>query len=218
VTDGAERSDASRPPSQRREQTRARLLDAAHEVFSEVGMDAASVEVICERAGFTRGAFYSNFESKDELFLALVTRLSDAKLDAVESRVQRLSPTGQIDVSDLVGHLGAPFGESLDPHLLTEIRAQALRDPLLADAFLTLQRRVLERIEGFLNHIVVTYGLTLRMSIREAARILLDISNETCTTATLEGKSADSVTGDLRRRLEALVPALVVDGGAVFRS
>jgi AcrR family transcriptional regulator len=92
VTDIADRTDAARPPSQRREQTRARLLDAAHEVFSEVGMDAASVEAICERAGFTRGAFYSNFETKDELFLALVTRLSDAKLDAVESRVQRLSP------------------------------------------------------------------------------------------------------------------------------
>ncbi|GAA4070266.1 hypothetical protein GCM10023065_24740 [Microbacterium laevaniformans] len=219
MTDIADRTDAGRPPSQRREQTRARLLDAAHEVFSEVGMDAASVEAICERAGFTRGAFYSNFETKDELFLALVTRLSDAKLDAVESRVQRLSPDGQIDISDLVGHLGAPFGEEMDPHLLTEIRAQALRDQRLAEAFLTLQRRVLERIEGFLQHIVATYGLTLRMPVRDAARVLLDVSNETCTTATLEGKSSDSITDDLRRRIEALVPALVSDGGAAaFRS
>lgn len=219
MTDIADRTDAGRPPSQRREQTRARLLDAAHEVFSEVGMDAASVEAICERAGFTRGAFYSNFETKDELFLALVTRLSDAKLDAVESRVQRLSPDGQIDISDLVGHLGAPFGEGLDPHLLTEIRAQALRDPLVADAFLTLQRRVLDRIEGFLDHIVATYGLTLRLPIDEAARMLLDVSNETCTTATLQGKAADRITDDLRRRLEALVPAIVDDGGAAaFRS
>lgn len=217
MADIAERADVSRPPSQRREQTRARLLDAAHEVFSEVGMDAASVEAICDRAGFTRGAFYSNFETKDELFLALVTRLSDAKLDAVESRVQRLSPDGLIDISDLVGHLGAPFGEGMDPHLLTEIRAQALRDPLVAEAFLTLQQRTLERIEGFLHHIVGTYGLSLRVPIAEAARVLLDVSNETCTTATLQGKSPDRATDDLRRRLEALVPALVIDGGAAFR-
>jgi len=213
VTDIAERADGSRPPSQRREQTRARLLDAAHDVFAEVGMDAASVEAICERAGFTRGAFYSNFESKDELFLALVTRLSDAKLDAVASRVHRLSPDGPVDVSELVGQLGAPFGEGMDPQLMTEIRVQALRDPRLAEAFLTLQRRMLDRIEGFLEHIIATYGLTLRLSVAEAARILLDVANETCTTAMLQGIEDDGVTAALRGRLDALIPALVAAGG-----
>lgn len=213
MTDVADHADASRPPSQRREQTRARLLDAAHDVFAEVGMDAASVEAICERAGFTRGAFYSNFESKDELFLALVTRLSEAKLDAVASRVQRLSADGPVDVSELLGQLNAPFGEGMDPHLLTEIRVQALRDVRLADAFLTLQRRVLDRIEGFLEHIVATYGLTLRLSVAEAARILLDVSNETCTTAMLQGLGGDDVTAALRARLDALIPALVAAGG-----
>jgi len=49
--------------SRRREATRQKLLDAAGLVFAEEGLDAASVEAICERAGFTRGAFYSNFDS-----------------------------------------------------------------------------------------------------------------------------------------------------------
>jgi len=212
-TDRTEPNDGARPPSQRREQTRARLLDAAHEVFAEVGMDAASVEAICERAGFTRGAFYSNFESKDELFLALVTRLSDAKLDAVASRVHRLSGQGPVDISDLVGQLGAPLGEGMDPHLLTEIRVQALRDPRMADAFLTLQQRMIDRIEGFLAHISVTYGLTLRLPFPEAARLLLDVSNETCTTAMLQGRRGDAVTDALRTRLDALIPVLVASGG-----
>ena len=48
-----------------------RVQRAAPEVFAEVGMDAASVEMICERAGFTRGAFYSNFASMDELLVAV---------------------------------------------------------------------------------------------------------------------------------------------------
>ena len=59
------------PATRSRENTRARLLDAAAQVFAEVGLDGASVEAVCDRAGFTRGAFYSNFESKDELFLML---------------------------------------------------------------------------------------------------------------------------------------------------
>jgi AcrR family transcriptional regulator len=54
-----------------RSNTRARLLAAASTVFSESGFQAATVEDVCSAAGFTRGAFYSNFTSKDELFLAL---------------------------------------------------------------------------------------------------------------------------------------------------
>jgi len=58
------------PRSRRRKATRARLLSAAAEVLSERGFHGASVEEICERAGFTRGAFYSNFAAKDDLVLA----------------------------------------------------------------------------------------------------------------------------------------------------
>lgn len=63
---------ASRGPAKRsKANTRARLLEAAFEVFAELGFEAATVEEICDAAGFTRGAFYSNFESKEELFFAL---------------------------------------------------------------------------------------------------------------------------------------------------
>src|SRR5437588_10391841 len=52
--------------------TRARLLASAAKVFAERGFYGASVEEIADRAGFTRGAFYSNFETKADLFLALL--------------------------------------------------------------------------------------------------------------------------------------------------
>jgi AcrR family transcriptional regulator len=54
--------------------TRAKLVEAAEGVFVRHGFDAASVEQIAEAAGFSRGAFYSNFQSKDEIFLALLDR------------------------------------------------------------------------------------------------------------------------------------------------
>ena len=59
---------------QSRDQTRQRLLDAAQSVFLSKGFVAASVEDIAELAGYTRGAFYSNFGSKSELFLQLLRR------------------------------------------------------------------------------------------------------------------------------------------------
>jgi AcrR family transcriptional regulator len=53
-------------------ETRQRLLDAAERVFLRTGLQGSSVEAIAAEAGFTRGAFYSNFESKDELFVELL--------------------------------------------------------------------------------------------------------------------------------------------------
>ena len=47
--------------------TRAKLIESAGEVFAERGFYGASVEEITERAGFSRGAFYSNFASREEL-------------------------------------------------------------------------------------------------------------------------------------------------------
>jgi AcrR family transcriptional regulator len=68
-----------RPP---REETRKRLFEAAAEVFAEHGIAGASVEAITTAAGFTRGAFYSNFADKDELVTAMLA-------DHVEQTVRR---------------------------------------------------------------------------------------------------------------------------------
>jgi AcrR family transcriptional regulator len=57
---------------ERRAETRERLLDAAGEVFAAHGYHAASVDQVADRAGFSTGAVYSAFGSKEELFLALL--------------------------------------------------------------------------------------------------------------------------------------------------
>lgn len=65
-----------------REDTRQRLFEAAAAVFEERGIGGASVEAIVEAAGFTRGAFYSNFATKDDLVIAMLE-------DHVEQSIQR---------------------------------------------------------------------------------------------------------------------------------
>lgn len=57
-----------------KERTRALLLDAAATVFAREGFGGASVDAIAEEAGFSKGAVYSNFAGKDDLFLALLDR------------------------------------------------------------------------------------------------------------------------------------------------
>ena len=55
-----------------RDDTRDKLFEAAARVFEEHGIGSASIETIAAAAGFTRGAFYSNFKSKDELIIAML--------------------------------------------------------------------------------------------------------------------------------------------------
>jgi AcrR family transcriptional regulator len=57
-----------------RDQTTQRLLDAAQKLIAKKGLSAASVEDIAAAAGYTRGAFYSNFSSKGDLFIELLRR------------------------------------------------------------------------------------------------------------------------------------------------
>jgi AcrR family transcriptional regulator len=55
-----------------RDETRDKLFEAAALVFEEQGIGGASIEAIAAAAGFSRGAFYSNFASKDELIIAML--------------------------------------------------------------------------------------------------------------------------------------------------
>ena len=66
-----------------RDDTREKLFEAAARVFEEQGIGGASIEAIAAAAGFTRGAFYSNFTSKDELIIAMLE-------DHVEQSIRRI--------------------------------------------------------------------------------------------------------------------------------
>jgi AcrR family transcriptional regulator len=75
---------------QSKDQTRERLFEAAHAIFTEKGYVAATVEDITAAAGFTRGAFYSNFGSKGELLLELLQR----DHEAMQAELQRIFDSG----------------------------------------------------------------------------------------------------------------------------
>jgi AcrR family transcriptional regulator len=70
-----------------KELTRLRLIDAAERLFIRRGFDEASVEEISETAGYSRGAFYSNFDNKEQVFLAVIDRRRPKALDDILERV-----------------------------------------------------------------------------------------------------------------------------------
>ena len=131
------------------------MLVAALDVFAELGFQGASVDAVATRAGFTKGAVYSNFTSKDQLFLALMDR-------QVEDRVA--------DVVSLV----APLDEGLDPDavgaaiaaraiedqrwqmVFLDYWARAVRDPDVRDRFVDHRRRLRAKIATTIEPLLAT--------------------------------------------------------------
>jgi len=73
----------------RTEATRRKLLAAAENVIARVGYEAARLEDIATVAGYTRGAFYANFESKEDIFFALLEEWIKEKLESITSLLAR---------------------------------------------------------------------------------------------------------------------------------
>jgi AcrR family transcriptional regulator len=135
--------------AQRRQQTRVRLLDAAGQVFARRGFHAATVDEIAEAAGYTKGAVYSNFATKDELFLALLDQRVAAQLEQVEA-LYAIESSEELAAA-MGGRTEQEFAAARDFGLLmVEFSLYAMRNPAaqaeLAKRYRQLRGRLAELI------------------------------------------------------------------------
>src|SRR4029453_14349373 len=135
--------------AQRRQETRARLLEAAGQVFAHRGFHAATVDEVAEAAGYTKGAVYSNFATKDELFLALLDERLAAQLQQVDA-LYAIESSGEL-LAALRGRTEREFAAARDfGVLMVEFSLYAMRNPAaqaeLAKRYRQLRGRLAELI------------------------------------------------------------------------
>ena len=135
--------------AQRRQQTRARLLDAAGQVFARRGFHAATVDEVADAAGYTKGAVYSNFATKDELFLALLDARVAAQLEQVEA-LYAVESSEEL-LAAMRGRTEQEFAAARDfGVLMVEFSLYAMRNPAaqaeLARRYRELRGRLAELI------------------------------------------------------------------------
>lgn len=129
--------------TKRRAETRRRLLSAASKTFAEKGFGRTTVEDVCERAGYTRGAFYSNFASLDELFFTLSAERSTAVVEAVGEAVRLAIESDARSLEAVMDAVIGALPVSRDAHLLNlEFAAHALRHPDVTAALAQDRRRL----------------------------------------------------------------------------
>ncbi|MFB9570108.1 TetR/AcrR family transcriptional regulator [Saccharopolyspora hordei] len=149
---------AQRRVTKRRGQTRQRLLDAARVVFAAEGFGRSTIEQVCDRAGYTRGAFYSNFASLEELFLAMWEQHSRRMLEQVEAALEAARTAGVDDVRTAVERLLEAVPLDDDWYRVTaEFSAHALRNPALRRVVVAREEAIAAAIvpgvEALLNRI-----------------------------------------------------------------
>ena len=145
----------------RREQTRERLLDAALDVFADQGFGRSTVEQICGGAGFTRGAFYSNFTSLDELFLAMWERQSTLLLERLRGALSEDTPGnhGEASLSAVVERiLGAIPIDDRWYRITAEFSAHALRNPELTKVIAARELAIRETLLPIVAAALARFG------------------------------------------------------------
>lgn len=126
----------------KQERTRARLLEAAAHVFARRGYHVATLEEVAAEAGYTKGAVYSNFESKEALFLALVDEEIAKRVREISAVVDAGASGGDIEAEAERQFQRFVREEPHWPFLFYEFFSYGARQGRLRDEFIRRRRAV----------------------------------------------------------------------------
>ena len=214
------RSVAARNPrrltrSEAQSLTRQRLVDAAAEVFCEQGFITSSLADVADRAGYTIGAVYSNFSSKDDLFFAVMRD----RLPRVEAMLAAALPadgapgSGSRDSVDdrITRELDrmAASEDAVPPgwwRLLYEFRTHAASDPVARAELADAERRCREIIARHIERFAASVGIILPLSPIELAELTSALTDG-LRAAHDEGRSTMTSGQGLRQVVAAMIAA-----------
>jgi AcrR family transcriptional regulator len=175
--------------AEQREQTRGCLVAAAAKVFTRRGYDNASLDEVAEEAGFTKGAVYSNFKGKEDLFLATIDTHFEERLQSIK-RVMQEEP----DEQGTAHAAGMDFMDKLnrDPDyfvLFFEFWAYAQRNPGVKKKFLPRVQRFRSALAELFEAKSDVTGLELPMPTEQLASMLIAMAAGVAMERELDPKS-----------------------------
>jgi len=152
----------------RTDATRRKLLLAAEKIFARDGFEAARLEDIAAQAGYTRGAFYANFQSKEDIFFALLERWFAQRITEVNALISR-----QETPTKLLHALRDDYVQKAKNRrfslLSLEFKLFSLRHPEAHARLRARQRRLRASSAELLRRITRVTGRTLPVSCLAAA-------------------------------------------------
>ena len=185
--------------AEKREANRARILRAARTVFGERGFHAASIEEIADEAGLSNGAIYYNFESKGDLFFALL----EERLDERIRHMRRTLAGDRRPVDQALADEARDATRSLKESrewrlLLLEFMPHAARTPSLAPKLRAHKRRVREELAEVLDKRLAERGVTPPIPADDLALVATGLANGLAVEELSDpGAVPDELLGDV---------------------
>jgi AcrR family transcriptional regulator len=180
-------------PDRRRELTREHLLRAAAQVFTERGFHGATLDEVAAVAGFTKGAVYSNFRNKEDLFLAVLGWIYENALEALRETLRSSQTPSESRLSDFVDLIsGQGLGDGADWSVLyEEFHLYALRNPAAREKLAELDRRDVAEVARVIEGEREREGRRPLESATDAARIVIALMRGVGMMRSLDPELAD---------------------------
>lgn len=141
----------------KRENTRAALVRAAADVVAAKGLEGARIDDVVKAAGFTRGAFYSNYSSLDEVLSEAIVERSQALIARIEEVVSGLE--GDITVDVLMGVLDAIRPDARTMYLITtEYTLRRMRHPETPEIPVATREEFTATLSGIVEDLLARMG------------------------------------------------------------
>ena len=161
-------------PERRRQLTYEALVSAAEEVFARQGFEGASLEEIAATAGFSRGAIYSNFGGKEQLFLAVIQRFNEQSLAQFRGIVETSPDEGTPDLAAIAERWHAvKHRDAQQLALSLEFTLHLLRNSAARDSIAEQRQQIVEMVAGYIERGAASLGTTPRIPAATLARIVL---------------------------------------------
>jgi AcrR family transcriptional regulator len=161
-------------PERRRQQTRDHLLAAAAQVFADRGFHGASLDEVAAVAGFSKGAVYSNFKNKEDLFLALFKAMYDREMEALRETLEGSDVPPETRLSDFVALIRDEVSQTPDSFgvLYQEFWLYAVRNPTAREQLIRLEDENVRAVAEILETERPRQGLERLESPERVARII----------------------------------------------
>ena len=199
---------------EQQERTRSRLMSSAAKVFACKGMQQASVDEVAEDAGYTKGAFYANFKSKEELFLAMLDERFAERIKASEEAFagENESPPDQ------ARHAAADFARAsrADPEaerLFLEFANYALQSEDFRQELLTRFATLRSRLATIFEQRMKTSGVEAPVPVDQMVRMVILMADGWAIWRLLEPEAVDD--GLFESMMEVFTVGIGVMGGVL---
>lgn len=183
------------------------MLEAAAAVVAERGLAGATLDQVAAAAGFTKGAVYSNFASKDELFLALLQAQVSARVEGVEQALR-----GAADLPAALAAVGRDLArpDPVGQLLFVEFWQRAVRDPHVRAPFVEFRRALRARIAAVVDEVLRTRSASTGWDADSLALVVMALANGLALEAMPD---PDAVPPDLVPRVLGVLAEADLTGG-----